>query len=78
MEETKNDPRTITVLGIYFIDKYGKRKIWFPLSIDRKIWKAIEKVNNFNNNFPDSDQQSIAQTGNYSFHITLTKRLKFI
>ncbi|CAG8504469.1 uncharacterized protein OCT59_012655 [Rhizophagus irregularis] len=63
MDETKDKPEIITVIGCYFLKPsfLGNRKR-FPLDIDRKIWNAIKKVNKSNKKSLDSDQQSVAPT----------------
>lgn len=45
MEETKDIPEIITVIGCYFLDRNylgNKERRGFPLDIDSKIWNAIK------------------------------------
>ncbi|RGB35493.1 hypothetical protein C1646_699475 [Rhizophagus diaphanus] len=63
MEETKDNPAIITVIGSYFLNRnfIGNNK-GFPLDIDRKIWDAIKKVNESDKKSLVSDQKSVAPT----------------
>ncbi|PKY21918.1 hypothetical protein RhiirB3_525383 [Rhizophagus irregularis] len=55
MEETKDNPEIITVIGSYFLDQChsgNEERRGFPLDIDSKIWNAIKQVNESNKKSP--------------------------